>query len=329
MTTEQTTRRNWRLLALRLALTTLCIVVVLRTVDVREAAAATARMDPFYLLLAVAAEFGQRLLFILRWHVLLAPAGIRVPVSQSLRLGFVALFYNNFMPSTVGGDAAKSYLLARRPGADTTGIIASVLVDRLLIGWGSMLLFGLAAGLLLDMSQYKWAMLAMLAAGSVGGVMVWLASRRAPAADPGDRAPMMRLVMFKTATLFVDLSRALLRYRHHRSALVASFLISSAGLVLMGLALKFWAAAVGFSLSTVEGVAISAVMKIVGMVPATINGLGWIEGATVVLLGWSGMAHADGLALAVAQRIAGTLLSLLGAGAQWMPDDNSPAPPET
>lgn len=329
MTTEPTSRRKPLRLVLRIALTVACIVVVVRAVDLREAVATTARMDPLYLLLAVAAEFAQRVLFILRWHVLLAPAGIQVPVAQSLRLGFVALFYNNLMPSTVGGDAAKSYLLARRPGTDTTGIIASVLVDRLLIGWGSILLFGLAAGLLLDMSQYKWAMLAMLAAGILGAGVVWLAARRAPVAEPGEHEPVMRRLVFRAATLFGELSRALLRYRHHRWALAASLLISSAGLVVMGLALQFWAATVGFRLSTVEGVAISAVMKIVGMVPATINGLGWIEGATVVLLGWSGMAHADALALAVAQRIAGTLLSLLGAGAQWLPDEKSVARPET
>ncbi|NSW58233.1 MAG: flippase-like domain-containing protein [Armatimonadetes bacterium] len=327
MDNDKKNRQNSLLLVLRLALTIACIVVVLGSVDVREAAATTARMAPLYLALAVGAEFAQRVLFVLRWHVLLAPAGIRIPVSQSLRLGFVALFYNNFMPSTVGGDAAKSYLLARRPGAETTGIIASVLVDRLLIGWGSMLMFGLAAGLVLDMSQYKWAMLVMFVAGMMGAGVVWLAARRSPAAEPGDGAPVMRRLVFRAATLFGELSRALLRYRHHRWALVASFLISSAGLVVMGFALQFWAAAVGFRLGTVEGVAISAVMKIVGMIPATINGLGWIEGATVVLLGWSGMTHADALAIAVAQRIAGTVLSLLGAGAQWMPENRSIAPP--
>jgi hypothetical protein len=50
-------------------------------------------------------------LYAWRWQVLLVASGVRAPLSITVRQYFIGVFLNNFLPSTVGGDIAKVYLL--------------------------------------------------------------------------------------------------------------------------------------------------------------------------------------------------------------------------
>jgi uncharacterized protein (TIRG00374 family) len=60
---------------------------------------------------------------------------------MAVRYYFIGVFANNFLPSTVGGDAMKVYYLGRGHGYRT--VVASVVVDRLM---GLAILAVLAAG---------------------------------------------------------------------------------------------------------------------------------------------------------------------------------------
>ena len=64
--------------------------------------------EPLYIGLAVISLLGVYITFIFRWHVLLRPIGVTHSFLHTLGLGLIAIFYNSFVPSTLGGDAAKS-----------------------------------------------------------------------------------------------------------------------------------------------------------------------------------------------------------------------------
>ena len=49
-----------------------------------------------------------------QWSLILRVTGIAVPGAEIRRLYFIGLFFNNFLPANVGGDAYKIIDLGRR-----------------------------------------------------------------------------------------------------------------------------------------------------------------------------------------------------------------------
>lgn len=309
-------RKQRLLLALRILATLLLIGVVLVAVPLGKTWEVLRGIALWGVMAALVAELAQRTLSIVRWHLLLPPAGVRIPLTRTLRLGFVALFYNNFAPSTVGGDVAKSYLVIRGGASSSAAVVASVLVDRAVIGWGSLVAFGLLISAFLDTPEYQTAILVLLGGGLVAAlVTLWLARRKC--GTPDQPRGMFQTLLRKAADKLTEVSAALLRYRKHRIRLALSFAVSCLGIVAMGVALQYWCASLGHTLPLARMIAVAVILKIVGIVPVSISNIGWSEGATVVLLQWAGMSQSEALAVGVLQRAAGTLISLTGAFMQF------------
>jgi len=86
--------------------------------------------------------FGATLLTFVRWYVLVRAQGLPFRLRDSLRLGFIGVFFNLLMPSAVGGDLVKAVLLAKEQSRRTVAV-TTVLVDRIVGLVGLVLLGGL------------------------------------------------------------------------------------------------------------------------------------------------------------------------------------------
>jgi len=65
-----------------------------------------------------------------RWSWLARGLGLKVQLTRKIRLYFLGMFLSLFLPSIIGGDVARGYLLARgRPGQGWAAA-ASVLLER-------------------------------------------------------------------------------------------------------------------------------------------------------------------------------------------------------
>jgi glycosyltransferase 2 family protein len=128
----------------------------------------------FYLASLGLVVAGQ-LLYAWRWWLLLSVSGVNVSLSAAIRYYFIGIFTNNFLPSTVGGDATKVYYLGREHGYRQ--IAASVLVDRLL-GLGSMAVLAAASSWLVPVAEPRFVALRLIvtlvAAGACGVIVVAL-----------------------------------------------------------------------------------------------------------------------------------------------------------
>src|ERR1035437_7948205 len=76
-----------------------------------------------------------------RWHLLLGAQGAKIPERSLLGSLLVALFFNNFLPSNIGGDVIRIRDTARPAGSKTAATLV-VLTDRVL---GLMALILIAA----------------------------------------------------------------------------------------------------------------------------------------------------------------------------------------
>jgi uncharacterized membrane protein YbhN (UPF0104 family) len=86
------------------------------------------RIDLRWLAFAVVAANLQIFLGAYRWREIAKQCGIRISLAMALRYGYIAAFFNQTLPSTIGGDAARIWLLARSGGWKKA--FYSVLLDR-------------------------------------------------------------------------------------------------------------------------------------------------------------------------------------------------------
>ena len=87
----------------------------------------------------------------LQWKLLLEKQGVKLSYWRLLKLYYVGLFFNNFMPGNVGGDVKKVYDIRMQGGQDTVGAgLTATFFDRL-FGLCFITLFAIAVGLLFFM----------------------------------------------------------------------------------------------------------------------------------------------------------------------------------
>src|SRR5437867_1452122 len=128
---ESSAARRHVFLALKISVSIILLVVLFRQIDVASLWS-TARRASLVWLLAALGIYGINLLASTwRWHLLLDAQ--QVPVGRRSLLGsfMVATFFNNFLPSNIGGDVIRISDTAG-PAQSTTRAAAVVLTDRAL-----------------------------------------------------------------------------------------------------------------------------------------------------------------------------------------------------
>src|SRR5581483_10031911 len=115
--------------AVKAAISGLLLYVSLRFVDTASVKERLARVDLTWLAVILAVIAIQISTLALRWRLIAIAAGAPMPPLLAIRFGFVAAFFSQTLPSTVGGDAARILLLGRNSGSWSKATY-SVLVDR-------------------------------------------------------------------------------------------------------------------------------------------------------------------------------------------------------
>lgn len=111
------------------AISVLLLYVSLRRVDLGGVAQRLGALDLRWIVFVVVTLCVQIALNALRWREIVAVCGASLTVPTALRFTFIGQFFSQVLPSTVGGDAARIWLLARS-GAGWPTSIYSVLIDR-------------------------------------------------------------------------------------------------------------------------------------------------------------------------------------------------------
>ena len=122
-------RRTLLLLA-KAATSILLLYFSLRWVDASTLAGRLSRSEPGWIALAAILLIIQLAFLAGRWRTIAAACGASLAFTLALQLSFIATFFNQVLPSTVGGDGARIWLFARK-GAGWARATYSVLIDRI------------------------------------------------------------------------------------------------------------------------------------------------------------------------------------------------------
>lgn len=313
-TTAQASGRRSRVVrGVQAALSLVVIVLVARAVDWPAFLAALRSAKWLWLAIALGVFVLDRVLMAFKWNLLLRVQGLEVRLWEAWSVYCAASLAGTVLPSTVGADMLRA-AWAWRKGIGSGSAIATFVVERA-IGFltGSFLTalgvfyLGSKGGDASVLGPLRWVALLAWA----GGTIAVAASFRP--------STQRRLAELLPSRIVEVLKRRLGRFRDAyvsfgaRPRILATFgALTIAEQFLTFLMHYLIAVALGIEVSLLHFSAACAVAFFVTRLPISLDGLGVLEGALVVLLGAAGIEPAAAVALALLARILAILSYALG-----------------
>ncbi|NTU97391.1 MAG: flippase-like domain-containing protein [Chlorobiaceae bacterium] len=115
---------------LQLLVSILGLSLVLMKTDINGLGTIIRNANPWYLLLAFVFFNISKIFNAIRLNRLLKLIGIRLSFVYNIKLYYLGMFYNLFLPGGIGGDGYKIYVLQKNHGLKTINVFHAVFWDR-------------------------------------------------------------------------------------------------------------------------------------------------------------------------------------------------------
>jgi uncharacterized membrane protein YbhN (UPF0104 family) len=278
-------------LLLKIAVSAALLYVALRSVDLAGVAERLAQVRTSWLAVVFLLVFVQVILLSLRWRQIVIAARIDLSIRDAIRLGLIATFFNQTLPSTIGGDAARVVMLGRH--ARNWAVAAySVLIDRAvgLVALAAIVVAFLPATLQMVQDPIARAALILMGSGGIAGGIVF-------AGLGAFSHPLLERFWFS---------------RHIAAAARVLWQIASSAKAVMSIAAlsilihifsvaAIWAAAksIAAPLDFIVAMSIVPPVILISTVPISIAGWGVRESAMITAFAYAGLAQGEGLLVSV------------------------------
>lgn len=107
------------------------LMIITTQINYTEITGAMVRLDWRYLGMAFMLALAAVILSAYKWQVLLRSRNLEPGLKELTRSYFLGLFFNNFLPSSIGGDVVRAVRVAKLTGQQVEAA-ASVVMERLL-----------------------------------------------------------------------------------------------------------------------------------------------------------------------------------------------------
>jgi hypothetical protein len=303
------------LIVLKLTVSTVLLIILFRRADVPSMWVRFKQMDPFWTLAALGVYGLMLAVSAWRWRLLLRVQTVHVSLGTLTKSFLVATFFNNFLPSNIGGDVVRVADTAPFTGSKTVATTV-VLIDRIL-GLIALLVLAAAAsglawrlGLPLDGMQWVWLALVVF----TGGLLLFLR-------NPDHLTRTVRSVLagrlLAVQMRLQNLAAAITRFAQEPRELWFAF---GGALIVQALLILFYVCAARSLAVPFPLIAASVIVPIslaVQMVPVSINGFGVREAVFAFFFTSLGLNVSSALTLSLGSAALIMLFSLSG-GAVFM-----------
>lgn len=259
--------------------------------------------------LAIAATFLQIFIGVLRWRIVSAECGAPLPIRQAMRYNLIGAFFNQTLPSSIGGDAVRLWLVARA-GAGWRAATYSIFVDRAigLIALAVMIVASLPWSYQLITDPYgRSALLLVDFAALAGGVGFLILGRL--------RWPWLR-TWWGTHHLYacaVIANRVVFSRTHGVAIAALSIFVHVLAVVIAWCVVQSIAAPVGFG----QTFQLIPPVMLITMLPISIAGWGVREATLGLAFGYAGLMTNEGINISL---LFGAVTFIVGAfgGLVWI-----------
>ncbi len=252
-----------------------------------------------------------------QWSWILRVSGLRTPTRELHRLYFVGLFFNNFLPANVGGDAIKILDLGRQEGRPLK-VFCATLLDRLvgLTGLTGLALVAVAGAAALTAKLPPVYPLFVALVLWLGALAVLLSRRVASRLAP----LLRRLRLRRLGDAAEAAAREFALYRERVGWFFGLLGFATVVQVLRVLVHVVVAYALGVHLSGIQALQLFVLVPLLGILialPISINGIGLREGASALTFTFAGIAPAAAVAIELTAYLVQVAFSLVGGWLFW------------
>lgn len=208
-----------------------------------------------------------------------ASGDTRIAFPESLSLTFIGYFFNNFLPTSIGGDVVKAYYLSKKSSAKMQSF-TSVFIDRV-IGLFTMIFMASVALWFVPVKiiDAKVRVLIYVITAAALIFIAFMANK--------NFAKKFSIFLYLVGPFEERLKKAynaIHVYRHHTRLMLESIVISVISQVLFFVSYGVLALSIGARIPPGEILLRMPLISAMSMLPS-INGLGLREGSTVFLFG--------------------------------------------
>lgn len=245
----------------------------------------------------------------LRWQVLLKFYGSQIEFNRLMGFYLIGMFFNNFLPTSIGGDVMRIYKVNQETN-DRTVSFASVIIERML-GIAATLLLAIVALFLVSQRFHSRRLL-------ITSVVLFVAIIAFFALIIHNRPFKIILHLFDKFTFFNigekfnKLFEAIHHFSARRRVLGYAFLFSISSQISIVLMNYFVARALGLNIDLSYLLMVVPVTFVLTMLPS-INGVGIRDLGYVSLLNRIGVPDAAALSLSFMNLVLPMILSIWGA----------------
>ncbi|MGI9225462.1 MAG: lysylphosphatidylglycerol synthase transmembrane domain-containing protein [Woeseiaceae bacterium] len=239
-----------------------------------------------------------------KWRKSLRLHGVEYGLGYLLRILCIAFFFNNFLPSAIGGDAYRAYRTFEHAGRPVYSISA-VIVERVL-GLIALVVLGYGCAIALVVNgtlPYQQEMIFLSAVSFLFLALFGIAWKTGHLGKIEDR-------LHKVSKLepIMESVRTIRENRQHMLGLVCLSLLFQA-IAIAAIALLFSALALPGVIF--ESGVTATVAGVAGVIPLSINGIGIVEGSFAVAAVVAGLAYSKAVIVALFVRVYGLASSII------------------
>ena len=279
--------RRILLSAIKILVSAALLYLALRKANFSDLASRIDLASAAWLALALGVTFLQIFIGVLRWRIVSRECGAPLPIRQAMRYNVIGTFFNQTLPSSIGGDAVRLWLVARS-GAGWRAATYSIFVDRAigLIALAVIIVASLPWSSALIADAYGRSALALLdftaLAGGAGflvlGVLPW---------------PWLRQWWgtHHIHACAVIANRVIFSKRNEPQIAILSLLIHVLAVVIAWCVVQSIAAPVGFS----QTFLLIPPVMLITMLPISIAGWGVREATMALAFGYAGLVTNEGI----------------------------------
>ena len=300
----------WIVLGLKLLITTGLLLYLTNRINFGPALAQVAAIRPAAAIGAAVLVILQLALGSVRWQLISGLLQAPMQLSRAFRFTLIGQFFNQVLPTALGGDAVRAWL-ASRDGAPLGRAVRAVVCDRVVGLVALLIIIGATLPVVPHIPDGSVS-LKHLMRGAALLAVVGLAALYFLGGPLARRLQRHRLTQ-AFGRLVEDLRAALFSRATSASTMGASIAAHVLAVGAMGLCANGMNIALDFS----AAMTVIPTIVLVSMAPISIAGWGVREGATVIGLGMLGIAASDALAVSVAYGLLQIAVGIPG-GALWL-----------
>lgn len=298
---------------LKIAISLGILYFLFRGMDLDAFLETISRIKPISIVAAVILILVIQCISTLRWKILLKK-DFDVPYLKLLSMYLIGMFFNNFLPTLVGGDLIKTYYLYKQTGKGSVAL-ASIFLDRyagltaLIFNTIIAMIFG---HFLLEGTGLIGFFLIMVGGFIFASLIIWVDFMHRWA-----MSIMSKIHMYGINHKIDEFYKVLMGYKGHMLGFYKAFGLSI--LVQAGVVIAYFILAWGIGMKVSIGYFFLFVplATVASMVPISLAGLGVREGIFIFLFTKAGAAQEEALSISLLFFFVTLLISVLG-GIQYV-----------